>query len=84
MEPLFTILPPLGDCDFMRMNACFVHCSSALSPKVCKEMYQDSSHDIGFQNLSELDHVILLDGRVSEEIDTGVLSSGLAHPQRRE
>jgi len=25
MDPLFTILPPLGDCDFIRMKACFVH-----------------------------------------------------------
>jgi hypothetical protein len=75
MEPLFTILPPLGDWDFMRMNACFVHCSSALLRGVCEETYQDSSHDIGFQDLSELHHIILLNGRVSEKVDTGILPS---------
>jgi len=65
MEPLFTILPPLGDCDFMRMKACFVHYSSALSSSVSKKTYKDCSHDVGFKDLSEFVHVILLDRRVS-------------------
>jgi len=38
-------------------------------------MYQDSSHDVGVQDLLEFGHVVLFDRGVSKEIDTGVLPS---------